>query len=261
MNMQQMNIEQIKDIVLEAGTYLKNREAATHITVKGASDYVTEVDKSVQSFIQKALQERYPEVQFLGEEKNNDEIDFSGRVWVLDPVDGTTNLIHDYKRSSISLALMENGRTILGIVYQPYTEEMFYAEKGKGAFLNGRQIHVSRAQTMNECMFAFGTAPYEKEKYGEACFQKIYRVFMDSQDIRRSGSAAIDMAETAAGRIDGFFDPKLSIWDYAAGRLLVSEAGGRATDYEGKELGNAMKSSVVCGNPVIHELLVRKYLK
>ena len=203
--MQQMNIEQIKDIVLEAGTYLKNREAATHITVKGASDYVTEVDKSVQSFIQKALQERYPEVQFLGEEKNNDEIDFSGRVWVLDPVDGTTNLINDYKRSSISLALMENGRTILGIVYKPYTEEMFYAEKGKGAFLNGRQIHVSRAQTMNECMFAFGTAPYEKEKYGEACFQKIYRVFMDSQDIRRSGSAAIDMAETAAGRIDGFF--------------------------------------------------------
>lgn len=110
-------------------------------------------------------------------------------------------------------------------------------------------------------MFAFGTAPYEKEKYGEECFRKIYGVFMDSQDIRRSGSAAIDMAETAAGRIDGFFEPKLSIWDYAAGRLLVAEAGGRATDYEGKELGNAMKSSVVCANPAIHALLIRKYLK
>lgn len=256
-----MNIEQIKDIILEAGTYLKNRDAASHITVKGASDYVTEADKGVQNFIQKALQEKYPEIQFLGEEKNNDGIDFSGLVWVLDPVDGTTNLIHDYKRSSISLALMENGRTVLGIVYQPYTDELFYAEKGKGAFLNGQQIHVSRAQTMDECMFAFGTAPYEKEKYGEECFRKIYGVFMDSQDIRRSGSAAIDMAETAAGRIDGFFEPKLSIWDYAAGRLLVAEAGGRATDYEGNELGNAMKSSVVCANPAIHELLIRKYLK
>ena len=256
-----MNIEQIKDIILEAGTYLKNRDAAAHVTVKGASDYVTEADKGVQNFIQKALKEKYPEIQFLGEEKNNDGIDFSGLVWVLDPVDGTTNLIHDYRRSSISLALMENGRTVLGIVYQPYTEELFYAEKGKGAFLNGQQIHVSRAQAMDECMFAFGTAPYEKEKYGEECFRKIYGVFMDSQDIRRSGSAAIDMAETAAGRIDGFFEPKLSIWDYAEGRLLVAEAGGRATDYEGNELGNAMKSSVVCANPVIHELLIRKYLK
>lgn len=256
-----MNIEQVKPIILDAGRFLKNRDAAAHITVKGASDYVTEVDQGVQNFIQKALQESYPEIQFLGEEKNNDEIDFSGLVWVLDPVDGTTNLIHDYRRSSISLALMENGQTISGIVYQPYTDELFYAEKGKGAFLNGQQIHVSGAQTMEECMFAFGTAPYEKAKYSEECFQKIYKVFMDSQDIRRSGSAAIDMAETAAGRIDGFFEPKLSIWDYAAGKLLVAEAGGCATDYEGKELGCAMKSSVVCANPAIHELLIQKYLK
>ena len=256
-----MNTERIRDIILEAGKFLKNREAATHITVKGAFDYVTEVDKEVQDFIRNALQEKYPEIQFLGEEKNNDEIDFSGLVWVLDPVDGTTNLIHDYRRSSISLALMENGQTVLGIVYQPYTEELFYAEKGKGAFLNGRQIFVSSAKTMDECMFAVGTSPYEKEKFGEESFRNVYKVFMDSQDIRRSGSAAIDMAETAAGRIDGFFERKLSIWDYAAGRLLVAEAGGKATDYEGNELGNAMKSSVVCGNPAIHEILVRKYLQ
>ncbi len=254
-------LEQARSIVLKAGTFLKNREAAGHITVKGASDYVTEVDRKVQDFIQKALGEKYPEIQFLGEEKSNEEVDLSGLVWVLDPVDGTTNLIHDYRRSSISLALMENGQTLLGVVYQPYTDEMFWAEKGKGACLNGRRIHVSRAETMEECMFAFGTAPYDKEKFGEESFRKIYRVFMDSQDIRRSGSAAIDMAETAAGRIDGFFERKLSIWDYAAGRLLVSEAGGKATDFEGEELGCAMKSSVVCGNPAIHALLVQKYLK
>ncbi len=254
-------LEQARSIVLKAGIFLKNREAAGHITVKGASDYVTEVDRQVQDFIQKELGEKYPEIQFLGEEKSNEEVDLSGLVWVLDPVDGTTNLIHDYRRSSISLALMENGQTLLGVVYQPYTDEMFWAEKGKGACLNGRRIHVSRAETMEECMFAFGTAPYDKEKFGEESFRKIYRVFMDSQDIRRSGSAAIDMAETAAGRIDGFFERKLSIWDYAAGRLLVAEAGGKATDFEGIELGCAMKSSVVCGNPAIHALLVQKYLK
>lgn len=255
-----MEFELIKNIIMEAGTLLKNREAAAHIAIKGAADYVTEVDRNVQSFMQKALQESWPEIQFLGEEKNNEDIDLLGQMWVLDPVDGTTNLIHDYRRSSISLALMEGGESVLGIVYQPYTEELFFAEKGKGAFLNGRQIHVSRAETMEECLFAFGTSPYEKEKFGAESFRKVYKVFMVAQDVRRSGSAAIDLAETAAGRIDGFFERKLSIWDYAAGRLLVSEAGGKATDYEGKELGCAMKSSVVCGNPVIHKLLIQKYL-
>lgn len=255
-----MELEAIKNIILEAGTFLKNREAAAHITVKGAADYVTETDRNVQNFVQSALQKIYPEIQFLGEEKNNEDIDLSGRMWVLDPVDGTTNLIHDYRRSSISLAYMEDGQSVIGFVYQPYTEELFCAERGKGAFLNGRQIHVSRASTMEECMFAVGTSPYDKEQFAEENFRRIYRVFMDAQDIRRSGSAAIDLAETAAGRIDGFFEPKLSIWDYAAGRLLVAEAGGLATDFEGKELACAMKSSVVCGNPDIHRLLVEKYL-
>lgn len=256
-----MDIKQVKDIVLDGGTFLKNREAAAHITIKGAADYVTEVDKQVQDFIRSSLEKRYPDIQFLGEEKNNDEVDLSGRVWVLDPVDGTTNLIHDYKRSCISLALVENGQITVGIIYQPYMEELYYAERGKGAFLNGKQIHVSNAKTMAECLIVVGTNPYEKEELGERTFRNIYRVFMDSQDIRRSGSAAIDLAETAAGRIDGFFETKLNIWDYAAGQLLVEEAGGKITDYEGNELSCAMKSGVVCGNPVIHALLVEKYLR
>lgn len=255
-----MELEQIEEIVRKAGGLLKNREAAAHITVKGAADYVTEADRDVQDFIQKALGGKYPDIQFLGEEKNNDDIDLKGRTWVLDPVDGTTNLIHDYKRSSISLALMENGQTVMGIVYQPYTEELFCAKKGGGAFLNGRQIHVSRAKTMEEALVAVGTSPYDKEKLAEENFRRIYRIFMDSQDIRRSGSAAIDFADTAAGRIDGFFEPQLSIWDYAAGRLLVAEAGGRATDFAGEELTCAMKSSAVCGNPDIHRLLLDKYI-
>lgn len=255
-----MDLKQVKDIVLEAGILLKNREAATHVTVKGKADYVTETDRQVQDFIQSSLGKLYPDIQFLGEEKNNDMVDLSGRVWVLDPVDGTTNLIHDYKRSSISLALADGGRIEAGIVYQPYTEELFHAERGKGAYLNGKRIHVSSAETMAECLISVGTSPYEKEAFGERTFRHIYHVFMDSQDIRRSGSAAIDLAETAAGRIDGFFEAKLNIWDYAAGQLLVEEAGGKITDYAGGELTCRMKSSVVCGNLKVHALLVEKYL-
>ncbi|MDE6950980.1 MAG: inositol monophosphatase [Lachnospiraceae bacterium] len=256
-----MDLKQVKDIILEAGNFLKNREAAAHITVKGAADYVTETDKQVQDFIQKSLEKLYPEIQFLGEEKNNDEVDISGKAWVLDPVDGTTNLIHDYKRSSISLALANGGKIAAGIVYQPYTEELFYAERGKGAYLNGKRIYVSSAKTMEECLVSVGTDPYNKKELGEQVFRDIYRVFMDCQDIRRSGSAAIDLAETAAGRLDGFFEAKLNIWDYAAGQLLVEEAGGKVTDYAGNALECAMNSSVVCGNPAIHALLVEKYLR
>lgn len=255
-----MELEGIKRIVLEAGTFLKDRKAAAHVTVKGAADYVTEVDKEVQSFIQRALGEKYPEIQFLGEEKNNEDIDLVGRVWVLDPVDGTTNLIHDYRRSCISLALLEGGQSVMGVIYQPYTEELFWAEKGKGAFLNGERIHVGRAECMEEALFSVGTSPYEKERFGEENFRRIYRIFMDAQDIRRSGSAAMDLAEVAAGRIDGFFEPRLSIWDYAAGKLLVTEAGGKVTDFDGKEISCAMKSSLVCGTPKIHELLLKKYI-
>lgn len=255
-----MDFTEIKPIILAAGALLKDREAAAHITVKGAADYVTEADKEVQDFIQKALSGKYPEIQFLGEEKNNDEIDLAGRVWVLDPVDGTTNLIHDYRRSSISLALMENGQSVAGIVYQPYTDELFFAKKGEGAYLNGDRIHVSYVERMEDALLSVGTSPYDKEKFAQENFRRIYRVFMDAQDIRRSGSAAIDMAEVAAGRIEGFFEPKLSIWDYAAGRLLVAEAGGTATNFDGKELACDLKSSVVCGNPTIHGLLLQKYL-
>ncbi len=255
-----MNTEQIKNIVLKAGKLMRVPDGVKHVTVKGASDYVTEIDKQVQDFISGELKGLYPDIQFLGEEKDNGNIDMSGSVWVLDPVDGTTNLIHDYRRSSISLALLENWETKLGIVYQPYTEELYCAELGKGAFLNGKQIHVSHAKSMEESMFSVGTSPYEKEKSGKSSFDLIYRVFMASQDVRRTGSAAIDMAEVAAGRVDGFFERNLKIWDYSAGKLLIEEAGGKVTDFGGNQICGVMRSSILCANPAIHKILLKEYI-
>lgn len=255
-----IDIEELKEIIVEAGRFFQNREAVTHTKVKGVADYVTEVDVTVQRFICDRLAKIYPQVQFLGEEKDNSEIDKHGLVWVLDPVDGTTNLIHDYHASVISLALMDNMDIVLGMIYNPYLNEMYWAEKGKGAYLNGMRIHVSEADTMGQSLIAIGTAPYYKEM-ADKNFAVFKHVFRDAQDIRRSGSAAIDLAYVASGRIEGYFEKSLKIWDYAAGMLLVREAGGKVTDYRGMETGVDNVADIVAGNKTIADILVSEYLK
>lgn len=257
--MKEIGIEEVKRIVTQAGKLFQDREAAGHTKEKGVADYVTEVDFAVQQFIYGKLQERYPEVQFMGEEKSNDEIDRAGLVWVLDPVDGTTNLIHDYRNSAVSLALMDNQRIAMGIVYNPYSDEMFWAEEGKGAFRNGRPVRVSDAAEMGESMISIGTSPYYKEMAKEN-FPVFQSIFMDCQDIRRTGSAALDLANVACGRIEGYFERGLKLWDFAAGMLLVREAGGMVLDYQGKDAGTGNVSDIVAGNGKIPRILVERYL-
>lgn len=254
-----INIEEVKEIVLEAAKLFQNREAVTHTREKGIADYVTEVDISVQQFICERLADKYPEIQFLGEEKDNSEIDKHGLVWVLDPVDGTTNLIHDYHASVISLGLIDNMDMVMGIVYNPYLKEMFWAEKGKGAYLNGKRIYVSEAVTMEQSLISIGTSPYHKEM-AEENFKVFRHIFQDAQDIRRSGSAALDLAYVASGRIEGYFEKSLKIWDYAAGMVLVREAGGKVTDYQGVDSGVDNMADIVAGNKAVADILVKEYL-
>ena len=139
----------VQQIVKEAAKLFANREEVNRIKEKGAYDFVTAVDEAVQNFISQELQKLYPKIQFLGEEGDNADVDLNGLLWVLDPVDGTTNLIHDYKNSAISLALIENREPIAGIIYDPYLDEMYWAKKGEGSFLNGEKISVSAAKTMS----------------------------------------------------------------------------------------------------------------
>ncbi|MBQ8038882.1 MAG: inositol monophosphatase, partial [Lachnospiraceae bacterium] len=174
-------MEEIQGVVREVAKLFADRAAAGKIREKGAYDYVTAVDEAVQHFMQKKLGELYRHFQFMGEEKDNSAIDMNGFVWVLDPVDGTTNLVHDYRNSAISLALMSNKEVILGIVYNPFSDEMYYAQKGKGSFLNGRKIHVSDAKTMEESLISIGTSPYFKEE-AEENFKMFSQIFKDCQD-------------------------------------------------------------------------------
>ena len=159
----EIEIQNIIKIVKDAAGILSQRDLIGDISVKGPADFVTEADKDIQQFIQAELLVQYPDIQFLGEEDSQKEVDFYGKMWVLDPVDGTTNLIHDYRSSAISLALFEAGKPVLGIIYQPYTKELFWAQKGKGAFLGTERISVSEAGSLSESIVNVGTSPYKKE--------------------------------------------------------------------------------------------------
>ncbi len=233
-----------------------DHERAAQVTVKGLADFVTEVDVTVQKIMHKSLSKMYPEIAFMAEEKDNSEIDPKGDFWILDPVDGTTNLMYDYHASALSLAYLEGGVPTFGVVYNPQTEEMFTAERGRGAFLNGRPIHVTDADQMSQCLFSVGTSPYNKE-LADVNFDLFKRVWLDARDIRRSGSAALDLCYLAAGRTDGYFERNLKPWDYAAGTLIVHEAGGTVTDFNGNHLQYQIPSDVLAGNGRINSILQR----
>lgn len=246
-------VQDILALIKKTKTFVENRERASHIKVKGPADYVTQVDTDIQSFLAKELGRLAPEIQFLGEEEGLHEMT-ADTYWILDPIDGTTNLIHDYQHSVVSLALYDKGEIVMGIIYDPFREDVYYAQKGKGSFLNGTPIHVSEAGTLGETIISIGTSPYDRE-LTEENFQRFQRIFEKSQDIRRTGSAALDLAYVACGRTGGFFETLLSPWDFAAGMLLVTEAGGQVTDYTGEPLNLLKRGSVVATNGKVHEEL------
>lgn len=248
-----MELQEMIELVKQTKVFVENRERAGHIKTKGRSDYVTQVDTDIQSFLARELGKRFPDIQFLGEEEGLHEMS-GDTYWILDPIDGTTNLIHDYQHSVVSLALYEKGEVTLGIIYDPFREDVFYAQKGQGSFLNGNPIHVSDAETLGETIISVGTSPYDRE-LTEENFGRIRRVFDNAQDIRRTGTAAMDLAYVACGRTGGFFEPCLRPWDFAAGMLLVQEAGGKVTDFAGEVPGFSRKGSIAASNGKIHEEL------
>lgn len=224
-----------------------DHERATQVEVKGVADFVTQVDFQVQEMMRRGLGELYPWIQFMGEEKDNRDIDFSRPVWILDPVDGTTNLIHDYRNSALSLAFCDEGELEMGIIFQPYTDELFLGIRGEGAFLNDVSIHVSSVTSMDQSLIAVGTSPYDHQ-LADRNFDDFKRVFLCCSDIRRNGSAAIELAHVACGRTDAYFERNLKPWDFAAGALIVQEAGGTITDYRGENIKISKNSQVIASN-------------
>lgn len=248
-----MDIQHIATLVRETKGIITNREMVAHVREKGVADYVTQVDITVQEFLKDALYKLAQDIQFLGEETGLQQMN-TDSYWILDPVDGTTNLMHDYQHSVVSLALCQRNEIVAGIIYDPFHEELFSAVKGEGSFLNGKPIHVSSAQKLSETIIGVGTA---KREHAKDNFVRFLRVYENSQDIRRIGSAALELAYTACGRQGGYFEAYLNPWDYAAGMLIVQEAGGTVSDWRGKNLDPAQGSQVAGTNGNVHDELLR----
>jgi myo-inositol-1(or 4)-monophosphatase len=244
----------------EAGAILTDRLGrALQISNKGDIDLVTEADLASEKLIIERIKSHYPRHAILAEESGaSDGAELvpgkSEWKWIIDPLDGTTNYAHGYPCFCVSIALERAGAIEIGVIYDPTRDEMFAAERGQGATLNGRRIRVSTIDDLNSAMLCTGF-PYNVRERPN--FARDFANFtMEAQAVRRDGSAAIDLAYIACGRFDGFWEDGLRAWDVAAGLLLIEEAGGRVTNFNGGAL-DIYTPKVLASNALVHEAMMR----
>jgi myo-inositol-1(or 4)-monophosphatase len=229
------------------------------IAYKGEVNIVTKVDKLCERRIISLIQERYPDHDFLAEEERTSREHSKEYRWIIDPLDGTTNYAHSYRFFCTSIALEKGSEVILGVVYAPVTKELFHAEKGKGAFLNGERIKVSNIAELSKSLLCTGF-PYDIRESKNNNIDYFNRLILKSQAVRRDGAAALDLCYVACGRFDGFWELKLQPWDVAAGSLIINEAGGVVTNFKNEEL-NIFKDDIVASNGLIHDDIVNVLLE
>ncbi len=226
-----------------------NHLEALEVTEKALNEYVTEVDYRAEEAIIEVIYDHYPDHSILAEERGQQgSNEFQ---WIIDPLDGTTNFIHGFPVFAVSIAITHNGQLEHGVVYDPLRQEIFTASRGQGAQLDNRKIRVSRCNTMKHSLIATGFPYRGNGKYLDDYLAMLKSVIATSSGIRRPGSAALDLCYVAAGRVDGFWEFGLKIWDIAAGALMIKEAGGRISDFHGTD-AYLESGDVVAGNPKIY---------
>ena len=251
----------LKTVILEAGQICRREQEnlqAADLEFKNPRDLVTVTDKKVETFIVDHIQRQFPDHAVLGEEtgihkgkgckKNGAE----PYLWIIDPIDGTTSFFHGQPFYSVSIALQKEGRLVLGGVYAPALDQLFMAEKGKGAVLNEKPIRVSGSQKLIDSVMATGFACLRAGKKDNNLVH-FNTLVPKLRDIRRYGSAAVDLCYVACGKLDGFWEMDLNIYDIAAGALIVQEAGGRTTDFDGGT--RFPEKGIIAANPVLSGLL------
>lgn len=241
-------LEKIIDAAREAGKIIRGAEKIDEAvkSKEGHANYVTKYDSQVQEFLFGRMRELIPDTTFMAEEDGSDifkEEYRKGFCFIIDPIDGTTNFINQFLPSVISIALLKDGAPYMAVIYNPYFDEVYYAKAGSGAFCNGERI-FSSIKPLSESLVAFGTCPYYEDLHKKSFDTAMYYL-KHCADLRRSGSAAWDLCCVASGKVALFFEYSLGVWDYAAGLLIVKEAGGKVTDIDGNELHFDKRTSVI----------------
>ena len=226
------------------------------IRLKGAIDLVTEADPASEAAVIASLTGDTPDIGLMAEESSQGDEQAEGSVWVIDPLDGTTNFAHGVPIFAVSIGLLVDGRARIGVVYCPMQDELFYAVAGCGAWLNGKPIRVTDTEFLVQALVATGF-PYDIHRHLDLVMAQMNNVLPKVRDIRRLGAAAVDLAYVACGRLDGFWELDLKPWDTAAGWLLVEEAGGRVTDFNGAPY-SPFKKEILATNSRLHDLLRRE---
>jgi myo-inositol-1(or 4)-monophosphatase len=228
------------------------------VVKKGPVDLVTIADRQADREIVRRLRRRFPDHDFLTEEfmPAGRPAAAKRRRWIIDPLDGTTNYAHGYAHACVSVAMEENGAIRIGGIYDPFKREMFLAERGKGAYLNGRRIRVSRTPRLIDGLLVTGF-PYDRQKRARFYLSFYERLLKRTQGIRRLGAAALDLAYVACGRFDAYWEFNLKPWDVAAGWLIAEEAGGRVTDFRGRKYALTDTGQTLCSNGRLHESILR----
>jgi len=226
-----------------------NRLESLEVTEKSRNEYVTEVDRIAEDAIIEVIYDHYPDHSILAEEsgqRGSNEFQ-----WIIDPLDGTTNFIHGFPVFAVSIAVTHNDQLEHGVVYDPLRQEIFTASRGQGAQLDGRKIRVSKRPSMQHSLIATGFPYRANKEHLDDYLEMLKSVISVSAGIRRPGSAALDLCYVAAGRVDGFWELGLNIWDIAAGALMIKEAGGRISDFHGTD-AYLQSGDVVAGSPKIY---------
>jgi len=242
------------NVALRAGKMIKSSLGKRHsIRFKGAINMVTDVDEKAEALIVQSLRRAFPQYAVLAEEKHSQAK--GDNRWIIDPLDGTTNFAHGFPFFAVSIALEKQGKVVLGVVYDPVHEELFTAVDGRGAHLNKRKIHVSGVRRINKAFLATGFS-YSVKRKKENNISNFSRFIMASLAVRRAGAAAIDLCYVACGRFDGFWELDLKPWDTAAGALIIQEAGGKVTHFDGTPFSN-YSNNILASNGLIHSQMQR----
>jgi len=240
------------DIILRASEHVSQIQ----IDNKEQHDFVTEVDRQAENEIIKVLRGAFPDHAILGEESGQHEgSEDNEYTWIIDPLDGTTNFLHGFPHYAVSIALKHKNRLEVGVIYDPSRNDLFSATRGGGAMLNNRRIRVTKQASLQGALIGTGF-PFKvsQQKYLDAYLDMFRAVCTNTSGIRRTGSAAIDLAYLAMGRLDGFWEVDLKSWDIAAGALIVKEAGGVVTDFSFND--NYLESgNIIAANPKMHQLI------